>query len=53
MPFEKDPLEDLAKAGELSAYKHRGFWHCMDTMRDKIILNNMWDEKKAPWKIWD
>lgn len=53
MPFEKDPLEDLAKKGELSAYKHRGFWHCMDTMRDKIILNNMWDEKKAPWKIWD
>lgn len=50
--FERAPLERLAADGQLMAYKHDGFWHCMDTMRDKIVLNAMWDEKKAPWKIW-
>ena len=50
--FEQYPLKSLAKSGELSAYKHDGFWQCMDTLRDKIVLNKLWDEDKAPWKSW-
>ena len=50
--FERAPLEALAKNGELYAYKHEGFWKCMDTLRDKIQLNKMWDENRTPWKIW-
>lgn len=50
--FEREPLEHLAEDGELMAYKHDGFWHCMDTMRDKIVLNDLWDTGNAPWKIW-
>lgn len=50
--FERAPLENMAKDGQLVAYKHYGFWHCMDTMRDKIILNTMWEEGNAPWKLW-
>lgn len=49
--FERGPLERLAADGQLKAYKHGGFWHCMDTMRDKIVLNDMWDGGKAPWKV--
>ena len=50
--LEGDPLENLAKEGQLTAYKHDGFWHCMDTLRDKQSLEKLWEEKKAPWKIW-
>ncbi|MDR2426508.1 MAG: glucose-1-phosphate cytidylyltransferase [Endomicrobium sp.] len=50
--FERDPLETLAKENELIAYKHDGFWQCMDTQRDKILLENLWNSKQAPWKIW-
>lgn len=50
--FEEYPLESLAKDGELSAFKHHGYWQCMDTLRDKIALNKLWDIKKAPWKVW-
>ena len=50
--FEQYPLKSLAKSGELSAYKHDGFWQCMDTLRDKIVLNKLWDEDNAPWKSW-
>lgn len=50
--FEKQPLEVLAKAGQLRAYKHDGFWLCMDTQRDKQLLENMWAKGDAPWKIW-
>ena len=50
--FEREPLEKLAKAGQLAAYKHRGFWQCMDTQRDKILLNGLWERDEAPWKIW-
>jgi glucose-1-phosphate cytidylyltransferase len=39
-------------AGELTAYRHRGFWQCMDTYRDKSLLETMWSQNKAPWKIW-
>jgi glucose-1-phosphate cytidylyltransferase len=50
--FEKEPLENLALEGELFAYKHVGFWQCMDTLRDKNYLNELWDSNKAPWKKW-
>lgn len=50
--FEQDPLQTLAKDGELSVYKHDGFWQCMDTLRDKTSLNKLWEENQAPWKIW-
>jgi glucose-1-phosphate cytidylyltransferase len=47
--WEKEPLEYLAKAGELSAYRHTGFWQPMDTLRDKTVLEEMWQQGKAPW----
>jgi len=50
--FEKEPLERLAADGELMAYKHDGFWQCMDTRRDKYVLEKLWDSGEAPWKIW-
>lgn len=50
--FEKDPLEKLAKDGMLTAYKHDGFWQCMDTQRDKVLLERLWIEDRAPWKRW-
>lgn len=51
--FEKDPLELIAKLGELKAYKHEGFWQCMDTKRDNDQLNKVWSNGNAPWKVWD
>ncbi|RLA80835.1 MAG: glucose-1-phosphate cytidylyltransferase [Epsilonproteobacteria bacterium] len=50
--FEQYPLQTLAKDGELSAFKHNGFWQCMDTLRDKKFLNELWESKKAKWKVW-
>ena len=50
--FERAPLENLAKTSELFAYKHHGFWIPMDTMRDKELLVKLWENNKAPWKIW-
>lgn len=50
--FEKDPLENLASDGKLSAYKFSGFWQPMDTIRDKNILEELWDSGQAPWKVW-
>jgi glucose-1-phosphate cytidylyltransferase len=50
--FEKEPLEGLAKEGQLVAYKHHGFWQPMDTLRDKNHLEKLWDSGKAPWKVW-
>jgi glucose-1-phosphate cytidylyltransferase len=50
--LEIDGLEALAHAGDLSAYRHVGFWQCMDTLRDKNQLNAMWDQNHAPWKTW-
>lgn len=50
--WEKQPLVDIANAGQLSAYKHGGFWKCMDAMRDKIELEAMWQSNEARWKIW-
>ncbi|MEG0602834.1 MAG: glucose-1-phosphate cytidylyltransferase, partial [Mucinivorans sp.] len=50
--FEQEPLINLALEGKLQAFKHDGFWQPMDTMRDNFELNEMWDNGKAPWKIW-
>lgn len=50
--WEKKPLIDIANDGQLAAFKHAGFWKCMDAMRDKIELEELWDTHKAPWKIW-
>jgi len=50
--WEREPMEQLAKDGQLMAYKHAGFWQCMDTLRDKHLLNELWDSGEAPWKIW-
>ncbi len=51
--WERDPLERLAAEGNLSAFVHRGFWHPMDTLRDKIYLDELWQAGKAPWKVWE
>ena len=51
--FEKKPLESLAKDGQLKSYKHNGYWQCMDTKRDMDYLNELWNNNKAPWKVWD
>jgi len=51
--FEREPLETLAREGQLMAYRHHGFWQCMDTIRDKQLLEKLWDGGRAPWKIWN
>ena len=51
--FEKEPLERLAKQRELQSFKHAGFWQCMDTKRDMDLLNKMWYQGNAPWKVWE
>jgi glucose-1-phosphate cytidylyltransferase len=50
--FEQDPLNRLAAEGQLCAYRHEGFWKCMDTQREKMQLEEMWASGRAPWKIW-
>jgi glucose-1-phosphate cytidylyltransferase len=50
--LEREPLERLANEGQLVAYKHDGFWQPMDTLRDKMQLEELWKENKAPWKVW-
>ena len=50
--FIPGAMENLAKDGELSVYMHDGFWHPMDTLRDKRYLESLWEDKKAPWKTW-
>lgn len=51
--WEREPLEKLAETGQLSAYRHTGFWHPMDTLRDKMKLEGLWESGKAPWKVWE
>ncbi len=51
--FEKEPLERLAADGELMAYRHDGFWQCMDTLRDKRRLQKTWEKGHAPWMTWE
>jgi glucose-1-phosphate cytidylyltransferase len=50
--FEREPLTQLATEGELMSYQHRGFWQCMDTQREKIELEKLWEHDEAPWKLW-
>lgn len=50
--FEAEPLMNLASRNEIYTYKHNGFWKCMDTLRDKNYLNELWNSNKAKWKIW-
>ena len=50
--WEKYPMEELAKSGEMSCFRHNGFWQSMDTLRDKHVLENLWESGDAPWKKW-
>lgn len=50
--LEKQPLEKMASLGELMAYKHNGYWQCMDTLREKNVLEDLWARGEAPWKVW-
>jgi glucose-1-phosphate cytidylyltransferase len=50
--WEREPLERLAREGQLMAYKHESFWQCMDTLRDRKLLEQLWDSGDAPWKTW-
>jgi glucose-1-phosphate cytidylyltransferase len=50
--LEEEPLAQLAADGELSAYRHNGFWQPMDTYRESKMLNDLWDSGQAPWKVW-
>jgi glucose-1-phosphate cytidylyltransferase len=50
--WEKEPLERLAADGQLMAYRHDGFWQCMDTLRERKLLEQLWDSGRAPWKVW-
>jgi glucose-1-phosphate cytidylyltransferase len=50
--LEREPLERLAREGQLKAYRHRGFWQCMDTFREQELLNRLWGDGNAPWKVW-
>jgi glucose-1-phosphate cytidylyltransferase len=52
IPFESEPLSNLAADGQLGVYRHTGFWHAMDTLRDKRQLEELWGSGKAPWKTW-
>jgi glucose-1-phosphate cytidylyltransferase len=51
--LEREPLARLASDGELRAYHHTGFWDCMDTYKDAVLLNDLWAAGRAPWKLWD
>ena len=50
--FEREPMARLAANGQLAAYRHMGFWQCMDTLREKAMLEELWAGGKAPWKVW-
>jgi glucose-1-phosphate cytidylyltransferase len=51
--WEREPMESLAREGALAAYKHRGFWQNMDTLRDKMVLEEQWASGRPPWKVWE
>ena len=51
--FEQAPLMEAARRGQLNAYRHKGFWQCMDTLREKNLLEALWQSGNAPWKIWE
>lgn len=51
--LEREPLQRLAASGGLRAFRHEGFWDCMDTYKDAVVLNDLWASGRAPWKLWD
>ena len=51
--WEREPMENLADDGQLTAYQHDGFWSAMDTLRDRNALEGMWESGSAPWKVWE
>jgi glucose-1-phosphate cytidylyltransferase len=51
-PWEREPMERLARDGQLMAFRHDGFWQCMDTLRDRKLLQSLWETGRAPWKVW-
>lgn len=51
--WEREPLSELAQTGQMMAYEHKGFWQPMDTLRDKTLLEDLWANGKAPWKVWE
>ena len=51
--LEREPLERAAAAGRLAAYRHDGFWDCMDTYKDAVTLNDLWESERAPWRVWE
>ncbi len=50
--WEQEPMQTIAREGKLNAYRHEGFWHPVDTLRDKMVIEKMWQSNQAPWKIW-
>ncbi len=52
LAFEQGPLQSLARDGKLNSYRHTGFWHAMDTLKDNRELNELWQQAKAPWALW-
>ena len=50
--LEREPLQQLAADGELRAFRHEGFWDCMDTYKDTLVLNDLWASGSPPWKVW-
>jgi glucose-1-phosphate cytidylyltransferase len=50
--WEREPLEGLARDGQLVAYRHQSFWQCMDTLRDRVLLEQLWASPSPPWKVW-
>ena len=50
--WESEPMEHLSRDGQLSAFRHDGFWQSMDTLRDRLLLEQLWNEGSPPWKIW-
>jgi glucose-1-phosphate cytidylyltransferase len=51
--WEREPAERLTREGQMVGYTHRGFWSCVDTLREKNMLEELWNTGRAPWKIWD
>ncbi|NCC54397.1 MAG: glucose-1-phosphate cytidylyltransferase, partial [Erysipelotrichia bacterium] len=51
--FEQEPMKKLAADGELKGFYHDGFWQCMDTKREKDMLEGLWESGNAPWKVWE
>ena len=51
--LERDPLERVAAAGGLAAFRHHGFWDCMDTYKDAVVLDDLWESGQPPWRIWE